>query len=424
MGANDSAEVAELVGLMLLWDIRELIPEIQFGLYRDDGLGVMKTGKGCHTENIKKKLIKIFKENELKIDIKMRLQKADFLDVTFDLYDGTYKPYKKPNDRIMYINKNSNHPMNVIKQIPEMVQSRLTTISKNKNTFNDSIPEYERALMKSGFKTKLIFDEKIKAEQEKRSTTRENIENKETEQDKNEKKKHTKNRKRQVTWFNPPFNSAVEQNIGKCFLRIIDKYFGKPRKDNLHKIFNRKTLKLGYSCTTNFKNIIQNHNNKILQNKQKNTENTPTCNCKRKDECPLDNKECNISAVVYSAEVEHLNEETENTEKAIYIGSTEGNFKLRLYNHKTDQKYEKNKNKTTLAHYIWNLKNQNKTFKIKWKILKKCRPFKNNAMFVILKKTFILLARRRKENILNSKLEYMNPCKHRYKHLLESIKTQ
>ena len=154
----------------------------------------------------------------------------DFLDVTFDLYDGTYKPYKKPNDRIMYINKNSNHPMNVIKQIPEMVQSRLTTISKNKNTFNDSIPEYERALMKSGFKTKLIFDEKIKAEQEKRSTTRENIENKETEQDKNEKKKHTKNRKRQVTWFNPPFNSAVEQNIGKIFLRIIDKYFGRPKK--------------------------------------------------------------------------------------------------------------------------------------------------------------------------------------------------
>ena len=113
----------------------------------------------------------MFKENELKIEIKMKLQKAYFLDVTFDLYDGTYKPYKKPNDRIMYINKNSNHPMNVIKQIPEMVQSRLTTISKNKNTFNDSIPEYERALMKSGFKTKLIFDEKIKAEQEKRNTT-------------------------------------------------------------------------------------------------------------------------------------------------------------------------------------------------------------------------------------------------------------
>ena len=32
---------------------------------------------------------------------------------------------------------------------------------------------------------------------------------------------------------------------------------------------------------------------------------------------PLENKECNISAFLYSAEVEHLNEETGNTEKAI-----------------------------------------------------------------------------------------------------------
>ena len=45
--------------------------------------------------------------------------------------------------------------------------------------------------------------------------------------------------------------------------------------------------------------------------------------------------------ICYSAEVEHLNEETGNTEKAIYIGSTEGNFKLIFYNHKTDQKFEK-----------------------------------------------------------------------------------
>ena len=56
--------------------------------------------------------------------------------------------------------------------------------------------------------------------------------------------------------------------------------------------------------------------------------------------------------MVYSAEVEHLNEETENTEKAIYIGSTEGNFKLRWYNHKTDQKYEKTKTKQ-LWHIIF-----------------------------------------------------------------------
>ena len=32
------------------------------------------------------------------------------LDVTFNLNDGTYKPYIKPNNEIKYIHKNSNHP--------------------------------------------------------------------------------------------------------------------------------------------------------------------------------------------------------------------------------------------------------------------------------------------------------------------------
>lgn len=34
MGANDSAKISELVGVKLLWEIREKIPEIQFGKKR------------------------------------------------------------------------------------------------------------------------------------------------------------------------------------------------------------------------------------------------------------------------------------------------------------------------------------------------------------------------------------------------------
>ena len=33
---------------------------------------------------------------------------VDFLDVTFNLDDGTYKPFMKPNDSPLYININSN----------------------------------------------------------------------------------------------------------------------------------------------------------------------------------------------------------------------------------------------------------------------------------------------------------------------------
>ena len=39
MGAPDGAEVCELVGLFILNELKRRIPEVNFGLYRDDGLG-------------------------------------------------------------------------------------------------------------------------------------------------------------------------------------------------------------------------------------------------------------------------------------------------------------------------------------------------------------------------------------------------
>ena len=68
-----------------------------------------------------------------------------------------------------------------------------------------------------------------------------------------------KNRKRKIIWFNPPFCKLANINVGKYFLKLIDKHF---KQDNiLHKIFNRKTLKISYSCTKNISQIINNHNN-------------------------------------------------------------------------------------------------------------------------------------------------------------------
>ena len=43
MGAPDGAEVCELVGLFLLNEVRNNIPDLNFGLYRDDGLGYHKS---------------------------------------------------------------------------------------------------------------------------------------------------------------------------------------------------------------------------------------------------------------------------------------------------------------------------------------------------------------------------------------------
>ena len=73
-----------------------------------------------------------------------------------------------------------------------------------------------------------------------------------------------------VIWFNPLYNSTVSTNIGYKFLQAIDDCF--PSHHPLHKIFNRNTLKLSYSCMPmpNVKCVMSSHNKSII-NKQMNT---------------------------------------------------------------------------------------------------------------------------------------------------------
>ena len=74
----------------------------------------------------------------------------NYLDVTFNLNDGTYKPYTKPNNEIKYIHKNSNNPSSVIQQIPLSLESRLSTLSFNEKIFQEAVPPYQKALQNSG----------------------------------------------------------------------------------------------------------------------------------------------------------------------------------------------------------------------------------------------------------------------------------
>ena len=57
MGSYDGAEVCELVGLYILDRIKVECPEIELGLYRDDGLGITKNLSGRDTENLRKKTV-------------------------------------------------------------------------------------------------------------------------------------------------------------------------------------------------------------------------------------------------------------------------------------------------------------------------------------------------------------------------------
>ena len=62
---------------------------------------IQKYINGQQIDQLRKKIIKIFKEIGFKIDIETNLKIVDFLGVTFNLINGSYKPYKKPNDALL-----------------------------------------------------------------------------------------------------------------------------------------------------------------------------------------------------------------------------------------------------------------------------------------------------------------------------------
>ena len=69
MGAYDGAEVCELIGIFMLSLLSKHINKNHIGLYRDDGLAILKNTSDPEAEKLKKKLQKLLKENDLDIII-------------------------------------------------------------------------------------------------------------------------------------------------------------------------------------------------------------------------------------------------------------------------------------------------------------------------------------------------------------------
>ena len=100
-----------------------------------------------HIEKIKKEFQKLFRQHDLKLIIKCNLKIVDFLDVTLNLTDSTYKPYHKPNDEICYIHKESNHPPSITKQLPISIKTRLSKLSSNKKYLMNQFPYTKKPLI-------------------------------------------------------------------------------------------------------------------------------------------------------------------------------------------------------------------------------------------------------------------------------------
>ena len=135
MGSFDGAKVCELVGIHILSLLSNKLDKQSTGFYRDDGLVLLRNIFKQQTDQIQKDIIEIFKNAGFKVEIKTNLHIVDFLDVTFNLLDGTYKPYKKPNDQLLYVSTSSNHPPQIIKQLPTSISNCLSNNSSNKQVF-------------------------------------------------------------------------------------------------------------------------------------------------------------------------------------------------------------------------------------------------------------------------------------------------
>lgn len=386
MGSYDGAETCELIGTYMLSLIASKFKD-EVGLYRDDGLAVCKATPK-EIEKTKKEVSNVFKSNGLKITIDANKKIVHFLDVTFDLTNGSYKPYMKPNNKLSYVHRQSNHPPALLKNIPLNINKRLTNISSSKEVFDESIAPYQQALKESGYDHKLTYNP-------------------------DPAPRNKRKRKRDITWYNPPFDSNVKTNLGRKFLHIVEKCFQKSHP--LYKIFNRHTLKLSYSCMPNMKSIISSHNKHVLSNANAQTPQPDTCNCRKKPDCPLEGK-CLQTNVIYQATV------TTETTTETYVGLAT-NFKERYGNHKTSFRHSKRRNETELSKHVWKLQDAKKPFQIKWKILKKCKPYSNisKKCSLCLNEKFIIICKKELCS-LNRRNELASSCPHRNRYVLRNFR--
>ena len=323
--------------------MKDIITNGSVGVYRGDGLAVVHKDSGPHMERLRKNIIDFFKQHGFQITIEINLKITDFLDIYLDLENDKFYPYRKSNNTPFYENRESNHPFNILQQLPKMTSERLPNLSCTEDEFIKASGEYQNVLKNSGFKDKLTYTPC------------------------NQRNRRQRNRK--VIWCNPSFDLQDKTDIDKIFFQLLDRNF--PPHHRLHKISNRNTVKTSSSCMPNMASHISSRNKNIIQESKKlQYQNPKTCDCQVAEKCPI-NGNWKQSAVIDQVD---LTPEIDN--ERIYIGLTEDPFKEGLSDHRTSFKYEQHKNKSKLSSFTWETKNKSQNFEIKWSVIRKSTPFK------------------------------------------------
>ena len=392
MGSYMGAEICQIVGLYILHAMtsgkKPIFNKDQVGLYRDDGLAYV-SDKGCSLRDLDRRLKELFGKMDLEIVTDFGLKNTDFLDVRFDLEKSEYSPFRKPNDSILYIDINSDHPPAIKKGLKNMIEKRLSSLSSSSAVFDREKAPYEIALKNAGHEHKLSYVEE------------------------NEKPKKRR-RNKTVIWWNPPYSSTIKTDVARQFLKLIDKHF---KNTPLQKHINRNTVKVSYSTCSNMKTHISKHNAKILRKEDET--NDKECRCEnQRSECPVEGK-CRIESVVYSAEISAPNKHPKT-----YIGMTKNEFKTRFLQHRSALKNRASTSATVLSEYVWKIRDETGIEpKIVWKIKTRAYSYSNGGRqcnLCLSEKREILFAK--KSESLNKRDELLYMCKHKIPFRLEKFK--
>ena len=306
---------------------------MSIGLYRDDGLSCFENKFEPELEKIKKKICKIYKDNGSNIAIETNFHSTEYLEATLNLKAEKYYPYRKRNNSLQHIHKQSNHPPSIIKQILSIISKRLFDISSDKEHFDKAAPIYNEALENGGFNETLKFLRSI--------PTR-------------------RHRGRIIIWFNLKFSRHVKANVGKLFLALLQKHFSRHHK--YYKLLHKNNVKICYSCMPNMKSVIQNDNANLLS-KQTTPVAVRSGSCRKISECPLNNK-C-LSEI--SQTLLQINK--------YYYGTCEKTFKERYNNHPVTFMNTSKQKSTELSKLICELKGNSIQYQISWDIASRDRPY-------------------------------------------------
>ena len=179
IGASGGAEVCELLKTFSLASVYIMTTDCQ----------CLKT----QLERIKKSLQKTFKDFVLEIMTESNLRIANYLDLTLNLNDGSFRPCDKQDDIIQYINKEFNHSPNLIKHLPGSIEKRLSNNSFDEKKIQESAIYYEDKLNKTGYLDKVVYHVPSASNQENKN----------------------KNHQWSVLWFNLPCSKSATTRLGQ-----------------------------------------------------------------------------------------------------------------------------------------------------------------------------------------------------------------